>query len=246
MRHAAACATARWWRRSESNRHIPACKAGALAIELRPRCAWSSRPELNRHLRLERPPSLPLDEGNPLGRAARVELASRRWQRRALPLSYAGPVLATSQVVKERSASSGRIAGAGRKRFASAVIWCPTRDSNPEIHVSETCAYADSASGARYLPILEVPSQSFPVPCRARPGNASGAPALTPKKQKARSACAVRATECRSSDVSSHPRANARLPRQFRGYQATAGRSQASRAAGLVRLSRAVSCFAHS
>jgi len=63
-------------------------------------------------------------------------------------LSYAGPVLATSRVVKERSARSGRYAGAGRKRLARVEIWYPTRDSSPEDHVSETCAYSHSSSGA--------------------------------------------------------------------------------------------------
>ena len=42
-----------------------ACKAIALSTELHPRLVrWHSRPGLNRHLRLERPPSSPLDDGN--------------------------------------------------------------------------------------------------------------------------------------------------------------------------------------
>ena len=185
-----------------------------------------------------------------LGRAARIELASRRWQRRALPLSYAGPVLATSQVVKEQSASPGRYAGAGRKRCAPAEIWYPTRDSNPENHVSETCAYADSASGAckaRNPSMTRVASRLHPVSIQSRHRNASNALPLTPRKQKARSACAVRATECRSSDVSSHPRANARLPRHFQGDPTpAAGRTLAGRAAANHELSRVVSSFARS
>ena len=45
---------------------------------------------------------------------------------------------------------AGRYAGAGRKRFASVEIWYPTRDSNPENHVSENRAYAlEETEGAQ-------------------------------------------------------------------------------------------------
>ncbi len=135
---------------------------------------WRSRPELNRHSRLERPLSLPLDDGNEWSTQRASNSRPDAGDVARCLLSYVCPGLATSQVVKERSALSGRFAAADGERIARRKFWCPTRDSNPDKRVSETRAYADSASGAR----------KNPGTSRRNPGSG---------KEKARSAFAVRA-----------------------------------------------------
>lgn len=65
-----------------------------------------------------------------------------------LPMMSAGGTCHI-RVVKERPACPVAIAGAVAPASRRAPgIWCPTRDSNPDHRVSETRAYAVSASGA--------------------------------------------------------------------------------------------------
>lgn len=87
-----------------------------------------------------------------MGQPVSLELTPRRWQRRALPVELCLPGTCHIPSCKRTSACSGRIAGAAEAPSLPLKIWYPTRDSNPEHHVSETCAYPDSASGANKKP----------------------------------------------------------------------------------------------
>ncbi len=87
-----------------------------------------------------------------MGQPVSLELTSRRWQRRALPVELCLPGTCHIPSCKRTSACSGRIAGAAEALSLPQKNWYPTRDSNPEHHVSETCAYPDFASGVNKKP----------------------------------------------------------------------------------------------
>jgi hypothetical protein len=69
---------------------------------------------------------------------AQARRPAARPQFKLRTMSRGGAYLCHIQVVKEHAPAFSR-----REKF-----WYPTRDSNPERRVSETRAYADSASGA--------------------------------------------------------------------------------------------------
>src|SRR6267378_281285 len=87
-----------------------------------------------------------------MGQPVSLELTSRRWQRRALPVELCLPCTCHIPSCKRTVRLSRSDCRSGGSTFASVKIWYPTRDSNPELHVSETCAYPDSASGANKKP----------------------------------------------------------------------------------------------
>ena len=99
---------------------------------------------------------------------AGLEPAPRRWQRRALPVKPclhvrhprfvargglpARTKLCHIRIVKEQTAWFRTLCRRGTCETSAANLWHPTRVSNPEMRVSETRAYADSASGAQKSP----------------------------------------------------------------------------------------------
>ena len=108
---------------------------------------------MNRHQRVWRPLSWSFRRRKLIGQPARLELAPRRWQRRALPVELCLPCLCHIPSCKRTLRLFRSHCRSGSEAHPLPTkIWYPTRDSNPELHVSETCAYADSASGANKKP----------------------------------------------------------------------------------------------
>src|SRR5262249_34838759 len=108
-----------WSRRQDSNLLPLRLERSALPATL-----LAFPPGLERVSADERPLSCPLDDGNAgAGSGIRTRISTLATSCSAVELCRPG--FATSQVVKERSASSGRHAGAVRKRKASAVCLVP-------------------------------------------------------------------------------------------------------------------------
>src|SRR5712691_913592 len=112
----------KWWRRWDSNPHHSLARRMLGPLSYIPLAFPAGFEPASAGLEAA---VLVLRQRKPMGQPASLELASRRWQRRALPVELCLPALATSQVVKERSACSGRVAGAAQKRTLPQINLVP-------------------------------------------------------------------------------------------------------------------------
>ena len=118
-RRAFRCATARmeWWRRWDSNPYHSLARRMLCPLSYIPLAFPAGIEPASAVLEVA---ILILGRREPWGRQQASNLFLDAGNVALFLLSYACPGLATSQVVKERSACSGRVAGAARKRLASA------------------------------------------------------------------------------------------------------------------------------
>ena len=112
---ASLCATTRmkWWRRWDSNPHHSLARRMLCPLSYIPLAFPAGIEPASAVLEVA---ILILGRREPWGRQQASNLFLDAGNVALFLLSYACPGLATSQVVKERSACSGRIAGAARKR----------------------------------------------------------------------------------------------------------------------------------
>ena len=151
-RRAGRCATAsvKWWRRWDSNPYGSLARRTLCLLSYIPVAFPAGFEPASAGLEAA---ILALRRRKPMGQPASLELASRRWQRRALPVELCLPCTCHIPSCKRTVRLFRSHCRSGTEAFPlPQKNWYPTRDSNPELHVSETCAYPDSASGANKKP----------------------------------------------------------------------------------------------